>query len=88
LDVADLNNWLAEPLPVLLIFYEAAKRSAYWLYLQRDVRDMAATRTGSKRATATVHFPAANRLNRKTLAFARRWKNNILSDQIGSIDHG
>lgn len=38
----DLNTWLAEPLPVILILYDAVRNRAYWLYVQEyfeSVRD-------------------------------------------------
>ncbi len=30
----DLNLWLEEPMPVILILYDAIQKEAYWLYIQ------------------------------------------------------
>lgn len=88
LNIADVNRWLIESMPVLLVLYEAATKRAYWLYVQRYFQSASSPwiRTGA--ISITVHIPKSNRLNRRTLAFAQRWKNNILDEQIGSIDHG
>src|SRR6266568_4321283 len=34
----DLVSWLAQPLPVILIIYDARKEKAYWLYVQSYFR--------------------------------------------------
>src|SRR5947209_6764442 len=35
LAVADYNLWITETMPVLLVVFDAQKRQAWWLYVQR-----------------------------------------------------
>ena len=35
LDKSDLESWLEEPFPVILVLYDVTLDKAYWLYVQR-----------------------------------------------------
>jgi len=35
MDVRDYTRWMREPMPVMLVLFDASKRRAYWLYIQR-----------------------------------------------------
>ena len=35
LDIRDYNLWMAEAAPVFLVLFDAARRRAYWLYVQQ-----------------------------------------------------
>jgi len=86
LDVADIISWMVNPMPVLLVLYEATTRIARWVYVQRDLRSLLLNRRST--ATATIRLPKTRRLGKRTIESARRSKNNILMHQIGSVDHG
>jgi hypothetical protein len=61
IDRADLNRWLSETYPVVLVVYDARQDVAYWLYVQAH---FAAGRTppgGLQKVTA--HIPTANVLD-------------------------
>jgi len=72
---AALAHWLEEPLPVVLVLYDARQDVGYWLYLQqyfanRPKADMAA---GAKRVTVSI--PSGNLLDRKAMKALARAKN-------------
>jgi hypothetical protein len=52
LDIRDYNLWMIEKLPVILILFDASRRRAYWLDVQRYFWEDAARRP--KRGTKTV----------------------------------
>jgi Domain of unknown function (DUF4365) len=58
---ADLNRWLAETYPVILVVYDAWADVGYWLYVQAHFA--AGRARGGAGRTVTVHIPAANVLN-------------------------
>src|SRR5262249_40559582 len=58
---ADLNRWLAETYPVILVVYDARAEIAYWLYVQAHFASER-LRAGSS-PKITVHIPAANVLD-------------------------
>lgn len=78
IDVAHLNAWLEEFMPVVLILYEASTRSAYWLYVQRHFSSGDARRPQPGAARVRVAVPKANRLNRRAIAFLQRCKENVV----------
>lgn len=43
IDRRDLALWLAQPMPVILIVYDARKDAAYWLYIQSYFQHMQAS---------------------------------------------
>ncbi len=57
---ADLESWLEQTFPVILVVYDAQSDVAYWLYVQAHLRPGARMGTGG---TVTVHIPTANVLN-------------------------
>jgi hypothetical protein len=38
-EASDLRSWLREPMPVILVLYDARKEVGYWLYLQAHFED-------------------------------------------------
>src|SRR5947209_3896501 len=63
IDRADLNRWLAEPMPVILIVYDAAADVAYWLYIQEHFEQRRAGRQRRGTDTVTVRIPRVNVVN-------------------------
>lgn len=53
---ADLRHWLNEPMPVMLVIYDAAADRAYWLNVQEyfESRRTELTQVGR---TMTLHIP-------------------------------
>jgi hypothetical protein len=88
LDVADLNSWLEEPMPVFLILYDAANHAAYWLYVQRHFQQNSALLRDKQKRSVTVHVPRRNRVTRSFIALARSCKDNILNQKVKEANHG
>jgi hypothetical protein len=62
LEWRDLLFWLNEPMPVILVLYDASVDRAWWL----DIQDYFRSQAWGKRAgstTVTVHIPMSRRLN-------------------------
>jgi hypothetical protein len=59
LDRVDLDWWLAETFPVILVVYDAQADVAYWLYVQAHFERMK-KRLPSRTKSVTVHISAEN----------------------------
>src|SRR6202034_3094667 len=59
LDMRDVRGWRAEPMPVILILYDAQEDRAYWLHLQ-PYFVKSRRRQG---ATTTVYLPCDQVVN-------------------------
>lgn len=86
--IADVNNWIREPMPVFLILHDVARRRSYWVYIQRYLQQNPSAFGKTARGTVTIRIRACNRVNRRFIEFARTAKHNILEHQIGVLDHG
>ena len=74
---AHLRAWLAEPMPVVLIVYDAKRNRAYWLYVQAAFsagRRFRAVR-GSDRLT--LHVPVNQVFTLAALRRIDRFRENI-----------
>ncbi len=60
-DIRDLNHWVYEIYPVILVVYDAAGEVAYWVHVQ-DYADKHRLDDG-RGSTTTVRVPVANRIN-------------------------
>src|SRR5258708_29295106 len=56
----DLVLWLAEPMPVILIVYDAPKDVAYWLYVQSHFRRWKDFNLFTAGRSVTVQVPVGN----------------------------
>lgn len=56
---ADLDRWLAEPLPVVLVVYDARADRAYALYVQAHFASRNKVRKAAEKSV-TVHIPREN----------------------------
>jgi len=70
LDIRDYNLWMLEKTPVLLILFDAGRKRAYWLAVQRYFRDSGRKpKKGAK--TVRVRVPARQVVNRRAVT---RWR--------------
>ncbi len=81
LDVRDVNLWLLEPLPVVLVLYEASRRRAYWLHVQAYFSERPARRPRSRAKTVRVRVPPRQKLTVRAVARMREIKQAAL-DQL------
>jgi hypothetical protein len=83
---SDLVLWLAQPLPVILIVYDARKEAAYWLYVQSYFRRWAGFSLFTAGKTVTVQLPTSNVVNTAAMRRFARFRDRVL-DQMRELVH-
>jgi hypothetical protein len=83
---SDLVLWLAQPLPVILIVYDARKQVAYWLYVQSYFRRQKGFNLFTAGQTVTVRVPTANVVNTAAMRRFGRFRNRVL-EQMREVIH-
>lgn len=78
LDWRDLLFWLNEPLPVIVVMYDAMADGGYWLHMQHYFRAQDWRRRSGEGATVTVRIPTSQRLNETAV---RRFVTSAAHDQ-------
>jgi hypothetical protein len=88
--IADLNYWRNEPMPVILVQYDAKSNRAYWLYVQNYVNETAieSEDIDAEQETVTVRIPTANRVGPRAVRKFREFKESILAQVKGGARHG
>lgn len=82
----DLVLWLAQPMPVILIVYDARKDRAYWLYVQshfRKLKDFDLFRAG---ANVSVQVPVQNMVTTAAMRRFARFRDRVL-EQMRKVIH-
>ena len=87
LDVRDYRLWTAEPMPVILILYDASTRRAYWLYVQRYFADDPSRSPGRRAKTVRVRVPKRQVVTPAAIRQMRAFKQTVLGQLKGAIDH-
>ena len=83
----DLELWLFEPMPCILIIYDARESQAYWLYLQAYFESLEGFDLSEVGESITVRLSKDNILNRQAIKIFAKFKNDILSQLQGVIRH-
>jgi hypothetical protein len=83
----DLRTWLHEPMPVILVVYDAGLEVAYWLYVQAYFEGRAGFDIKKAAATLTVNIPTRQVLNPATVRRFAAFRNNVLAQTRGGIHH-
>src|SRR5437868_2618520 len=78
LDIRDYNLWLLERMPVIMILFDATRRRAYWLPIQRYFRDAGIRQPKSGAKTVRVRVPTPQVVNRRAIAAMRELKREAL----------
>jgi len=84
---ADLEYWLEEPMPVILVLYDAQADAAYWLYIQPYLNgrpDFDLSVTGR---TVTVHLSKASVLDEGAMRRFGHFRNEVLNQIRGVIQY-
>jgi hypothetical protein len=79
-------HWLAQPLPVILIVYDALRDVAYWLYVQSYFRQRKEFSLFTAGQTVTVQVPLTNVVRASALRQFRRFRNRVLA-QMRKVIH-
>ncbi len=89
LERADLELWLQEPMPVILVVYDAPRDRAHWLYVQAYFEDLRRAGFDLREAgsTVTVHLPSATVVDQTAIRTFARYKDNVLRQAREVIRH-
>jgi hypothetical protein len=79
----DMIYWLNEPLPVILVVYDAKTDQAWWLHLQQALRAKQPGAQTKTPGTLTVHVPLANVLDAAVVRRFRRLRDAAMADTRG-----
>ena len=85
IELAHLGHWLHEPMPVILIVYDASRDEAYGEYIQRYFEERPRLRIGDDRGTVSVKIPAANLLNQEAVLQFAGFRNKIFVELRGVL---
>jgi hypothetical protein len=88
LEVAHLNHWLKEPMPVMLIVYDALEDRAYWLYIQRYFEQRRRPGLAGAADKLSVDVPTGNVFDGGAVRQFAEFRNNILAQVSRIIRHG
>lgn len=84
---ADLDLWVRQAMPHILIVYAADENKAYWLYVQAYVESLPGLTLQQTGRTVTVHLPKANEVNEAAIRRFAQYKNDVLKQIEGVISH-
>jgi hypothetical protein len=83
----DLVSWLRQPMPVILVVYDAAADVAYWLYVQAHLARKSRPNPTKGGGLVTVHVPRGNVLNPEAVRRFARFRDQVLTQTAGRIHH-
>jgi Domain of unknown function (DUF4365) len=84
---SDLELWLLEPMPCILIIYDAKNNQAYWLYIQAYFESKEEFNLSTAGESVTVRLSKNNILNRQAIKIFAKFKNDVLNQLQGVIRH-
>ncbi len=87
LAVQDYNLWMDEKMPVFLVLFDASRRRACWLYVQRYFAADSSRQPKRGAKTVRARAPIRQVLNRRAVARMRALKQAVLDQLQGAIDH-
>lgn len=84
---ADLDYWLGERSPVMLIVYDASADTAYWLYVQEYFREQSGFDLTMIGDTVTVYLNLSDVVNTEAMRQFARFKSEVLAHFWRSTNH-
>jgi hypothetical protein len=82
-DIRDYHLWTKEEMPVVLILFDASRRKAYWLAVQRYFQEDVARRPKKGAKTVRVRVPKRQTLNRAAIETMRKLKREMQMPKLG-----
>jgi Domain of unknown function (DUF4365) len=74
----DMVYWLNEPLPVILVIYDAKSDRAWWIHLNETLREQG--RAAPTTSKLTIRIPLANVLDSQAVRRFRTFRDSALAD--------
>jgi hypothetical protein len=87
LERSHLGHWLNEPMPFIVVLYDARKDVGYWLYLQAYFEARSDFDLARAAQRVTVPIPRSNVVNRAAMKRFARYKKAVLAQLGGQIHH-
>lgn len=84
IDIRDYNLWMDEEKPVILILYDASRKRAYWIGIQRYFRGRSHHPKRGAR-TVRIRVPKQQILDRKAIAEIRELKPETRRARLGIL---
>jgi hypothetical protein len=75
LDVRDYNLWMSDPLPVIVVLYDANRRRGYWSHVQRYFHENVDRRPKDGARSVRLRISSRQKMNRKAIAKIREIKS-------------
>ena len=84
---ADLQTWLHEPMPVVLVVYDASAEAAYWLYVQEYFAQQSQLHPSHRSKNVTIRIPRINVLNPDAVRGLARCRDRVIGQIQGKVGH-
>ncbi len=84
LDIRDYNLWIREKMPVVLILYDASRKRAYWIAVQKYFAEGSPRRPKKGRKSVRVRVPLQNVVNERAIAVFRDLKRAAIEEEQGA----
>lgn len=88
LDKRDLERWLNEIWPVVLVVYDVPAEQAYWLYLQRYFATRAGFSLSKLRRSVVVRIAKRQTLTPGAMRRLAAYRDSVLGRLAPMVDHG
>jgi hypothetical protein len=86
-DVKDFRHWLLEPMPVILIIYNAKVDVAYWLYVQAYFESLQHVDLDKERGRLTIRIPRENVISAASFEQFAECRDTILAQLRRVVRH-
>ncbi len=83
---ADLAAWLHEPMPVILVVYDAVADGAFWVYVQEHLHQQPRFNPNRGSADVTIRLPRTNVVNATAIRHFATCRDRLLA-QMKELRH-
>ena len=84
-DIRDYNLWIQEDMPVILILFDAFRKKAYWLCVQRYFDEVAVRQPKKGAKTVRMRVPKSRVVNRQAVNLMRELKREMRGPELGIL---
>jgi len=81
-----LEIWINEPMPVIIVLFDAVNEKGYWVYLQSFIKNTGISTDAGQRVF-TIRFSENNIVDIEAIRKWKEYKDRILSQLEGHISH-